>query len=100
MYCLAIMSEFFFFNFSEFAKDLEKLKLERITQVLNLAVDTVETNIDYYKALKIKFYGIDAEDDPDFDLKQFFQETSDIIEKAIHENGTYRNKKKSNQMRL
>ena len=68
---------------------MKKLKLEHITHVLNLAVDMVETSSDYYKALKVKFHSIDAEDNPEFDLKQFFQETSDIIENAIRENGTY-----------
>jgi hypothetical protein len=58
-----------------------------ITHVLNLAVEDVKTGQEFYKDIGAKYFEVFAEDDPEFNLKQCFEHTSDIIENAIKDGG-------------
>ena len=58
-----------------------------ITHVLNLALEDVQTGQEFYKDIGAKYFEVFAEDDPEFNLKQCFEHTSDIIENAIKDGG-------------
>lgn len=58
-----------------------------ITHVLNLAIEDVQTGQEFYKDDGAKYFEVFAEDNPEFNLKQCFEHTSDIIENAIKDGG-------------
>lgn len=81
------------------AKDVDTLKRLKITHVLNAAYVSsrthfydhgiVDTDPDWYSVrnCEVEFLGIDAIDNPEFDLSQFFEDAADFIEAARSTNG-------------
>ena len=63
-----------------------------VTHILNAAEGNsfmhVNTNTDFYAGSGITYHGIQANDKPQFNLSNFFEEGADFIEKALaHNNG-------------
>lgn len=81
------------------AKDIDTLKRLGITHVLNAAFVSsrthyydhgiVDTDPDWYSSrnYEVEFLGIDAIDNPEFDLSQFFEDAADFIDGARSTNG-------------
>ncbi|ODN06112.1 Dual specificity protein phosphatase 13 isoform B [Orchesella cincta] len=81
------------------AKDIDNLKRLGITHILNAAFVSsrtncydhgiVDTDPDWYavREYNCEFLGIDAIDNPEFDLSQFFEDAADFIESARCSNG-------------
>lgn len=70
-----------------FATDLKAVSSLGITHILNLAPKDEPTGQEFYNEIGIKYYEIDTDDDPDFDLKIHFNSTSEIIDQAMQDNG-------------
>lgn len=81
------------------AKDIDNLKRLGITHVLNAAFVSsrthyydygiVNTDSDWYSVrnYECEFLGIDAIDNPEYDLSQFFEDAADFIDNARSSNG-------------
>jgi len=88
-----------YFVFRTAAKDIDNLKRLGITHILNAAFVSsrtncydhgiVDTDPDWYscREYNCEFLGIDAIDNPEFDLSQFFEDAADFIESARCSNG-------------
>lgn len=58
----------------------------RITHVLNAAEgkwNNVLTGADYYSDMNIRYYGIEADDKPTFNISQFFHPAAQFIHEAL-----------------
>ncbi|NXX26581.1 DS13B phosphatase, partial [Nicator chloris] len=60
-----------------------------ITHILNAADGpySINTGASYYADLQIEYYGIEAFDDPSFDLSIFFYDAANFIGKALNSSG-------------
>ncbi|NWW34799.1 DS13B phosphatase, partial [Panurus biarmicus] len=60
-----------------------------ITHILNAADGpySVNTGAKYYADLQIEYYGVEAFDDPSFDLSIFFYDAANFIGKALNSSG-------------
>ncbi|NWZ63095.1 DS13B phosphatase, partial [Acrocephalus arundinaceus] len=60
-----------------------------ITHILNAAdgLYNINTGANYYADLQIEYYGVEAFDDPSFDISIFFYDAANFICKAINSSG-------------
>ncbi|NXR30995.1 DS13B phosphatase, partial [Zosterops hypoxanthus] len=60
-----------------------------ITHILNAADGpySINTGASYYADLQIEYYGVEAFDDPSFDISIFFYDAANFIRKAINSSG-------------
>lgn len=66
-----------------------------ITHILNAADGpySINTGASYYADLQIEYYGVEAFDDPSFDISIFFYDAANFIRKAINSSGGKREAK-------
>lgn len=71
------------------------LKGLSITHILNAADGpySINTGASYYADLQIEYYGVEAFDDPSFDISIFFYDAANFICKAINSSGGKREAK-------
>uniref|UniRef100_A0A8C6YPS7 Dual specificity protein phosphatase n=1 Tax=Nothoprocta perdicaria TaxID=30464 RepID=A0A8C6YPS7_NOTPE len=73
--------------------DANKTALQNlnITHILNAADGpySINTGAKYYNDLQIEYYGIEAFDDPSFDLSIFFYDAANFIGKALNTSGVF-----------
>ncbi|NXF50785.1 DS13B phosphatase, partial [Oceanites oceanicus] len=71
------------------ARSKTTLQSLNITHILNAADGpySINTGAKYYKDLQIEYYGVEAFDDPSFDLSIFFYEAANFIGKALNTSG-------------
>ena len=55
--------------------------------MLNVAAGELSTNERYYDGLGINYLGLNIEDEDDFRIQNFFDESSHFINKALRYNG-------------
>ncbi|XP_042314999.1 dual specificity protein phosphatase 13-like isoform X2 [Sceloporus undulatus] len=68
------------------ARDIEKLRRMGITHIVNAAAGRfhINTGAKFYKDLPVDYYGVEADDDPKFDLSIYFHPTAKYIRAALH----------------
>ncbi|XP_054839338.1 dual specificity protein phosphatase 13-like isoform X2 [Eublepharis macularius] len=68
------------------ARDIEQLRRMRITHIVNAAAGRfhIDTGAKFYKDLPVDYYGVEADDDPKFDLSIYFYPTAKYIRAALH----------------
>ncbi|XP_008502262.2 dual specificity protein phosphatase 13-like [Calypte anna] len=68
------------------ARSKSTLQSLNITHILNAAHGpySINTGAQYYKDLQMEYYGVEAFDDPSFDLSIFFHEAANFIGKALN----------------
>ncbi|KAJ7324417.1 hypothetical protein JRQ81_017437 [Phrynocephalus forsythii] len=68
------------------ARDIEQLRRMGITHIVNAAAGRfhIDTGPKFYKDLPLDYYGIEADDDPKFDLSIYFQPTAKYIRAALN----------------
>lgn len=79
-----------FMSFNRWAaRSKTTLQSLNITHILNAADGpySINTGAKYYKDLQIKYYGVEAFDDPSFDLSVFFYDAANFIGKALNTSG-------------
>ncbi|NXW32316.1 DS13B phosphatase, partial [Phaetusa simplex] len=71
------------------ARSKTTLQSLNITHILNAADGpySINTGAKYYKDLQIEYYGVEAFDDPSFDLSIFFYDAANFIGKALNTSG-------------
>ncbi|NXS44757.1 DS13B phosphatase, partial [Balaeniceps rex] len=71
------------------ARSKTTLQSLNITHILNAADGpySINTGAKYYEDLQIEYYGIEAFDDPSFDLSIFFYDAANFIGKALNTSG-------------
>ncbi|NWX85107.1 DS13B phosphatase, partial [Nothoprocta ornata] len=71
------------------ARNKTALQNLNITHILNAADGpySINTGAKYYNDLQIEYYGIEAFDDPSFDLSIFFYDAANFIGKALNTSG-------------
>ncbi|NXK56034.1 DS13B phosphatase, partial [Chauna torquata] len=71
------------------ARSKTTLQSLNITHILNAADGpySINTGAKYYKDLQIEYFGVEAFDDPSFDLSIFFYEAANFIGKALNTSG-------------
>ncbi|XP_072347755.1 dual specificity protein phosphatase 13B isoform X1 [Scyliorhinus torazame] len=71
------------------ARDKATLKTMRITHILNAADGrfNVNTGATYYKDMGINYYGVEAYDDPNFNLSPFFYSAAKFIRAGLNARG-------------
>ncbi|KAM3666411.1 dual specificity protein phosphatase 13B-like [Ammospiza maritima maritima] len=71
------------------ARSKATLQSLKITHILNAADGpyNIDTGAKYYADLQIEYYGIEAFDDPAFDLSVFFYDAANFIRKALNSSG-------------
>ncbi|NXA39879.1 DS13B phosphatase, partial [Eudromia elegans] len=71
------------------ARNKTALQNLNITHILNAADGpySINTGAKYYNDLQIEYYGIEAFDDPSFDLSIFFYDAANFIGKALRTSG-------------
>ena len=73
------------------AKSIAKLKRLGITHILNTALghdrQHVDSSVQTYKDIGAEFKGIEATDQNSFKLNEFFEETTEFIDKALDSDG-------------
>ncbi|NWV34886.1 DS13B phosphatase, partial [Grantiella picta] len=71
------------------ARSKTTLQSLNITHILNAADGpySINTGARYYADLQIEYYGVEAFDDPSFDLSVFFYDAADFISKALNSSG-------------
>ncbi|NWW73171.1 DS13B phosphatase, partial [Climacteris rufus] len=71
------------------ARSKTTLQSLNITHILNAADGpySINTGAKYYADLQIEYYGVEAFDDPSFDLSIFFYDAANFIGKALHSSG-------------
>ncbi|KAM6265843.1 dual specificity protein phosphatase 13B-like [Porphyrio hochstetteri] len=71
------------------ARSKTTLQSLNITHILNAADGpySINTGAKYYKDLQIEYYGVEAFDDPSFDLSIFFCDAANFIGKALNTSG-------------
>lgn len=78
------------------ARSKTTLQSLNITHILNAADGpySINTGAKYYKDLQIEYYGVEAFDDPSFDLSIFFYDAANFIGKALNTSGGKREAEK------
>ncbi|KAM6416162.1 LOW QUALITY PROTEIN: dual specificity protein phosphatase 13B-like [Rhynochetos jubatus] len=71
------------------ARSKNTLQSLNITHILNAADGpySINTGAKYYEDLQIEYYGVEAFDDPSFDLSIFFYDAANFIGKALNTSG-------------
>ncbi|XP_038266053.1 dual specificity protein phosphatase 13-like [Dermochelys coriacea] len=71
------------------ARSKATLQSLNITHILNAAdgLYSINTGARYYKDLQVAYHGVEAFDDPSFDLSIFFYDAANFIHKALHTPG-------------
>ncbi|XP_065495435.1 dual specificity protein phosphatase 13B-like [Caloenas nicobarica] len=71
------------------ARSKTTLQSLNITHILNAADGpySINTGAKYYKDLQIEYYGVEAFDDPSFDISIFFYDAANFIGKALNTSG-------------
>ncbi|NXR07125.1 DS13B phosphatase, partial [Semnornis frantzii] len=71
------------------ARSKTTLQSLNITHILNAADGpySINTGAKYYEDLQIEYYGVEAFDDPSFDLSIFFYDAANFIGKALNTSG-------------
>ncbi|NXF94333.1 DS13B phosphatase, partial [Eubucco bourcierii] len=71
------------------ARSKTTLQSLNITHILNAADGpySINTGVKYYEDLQIEYYGVEAFDDPSFDLSIFFYDAANFIGKALNTSG-------------
>ncbi|NWU96559.1 DS13B phosphatase, partial [Upupa epops] len=71
------------------ARNKTTLQSLNITHILNAAHGpySINTGAKYYEDLQIEYYGVEAFDDPSFDLSVFFYDAANFIGKALNTSG-------------
>ncbi|NXQ76926.1 DS13B phosphatase, partial [Quiscalus mexicanus] len=71
------------------ARSKTTLQSLKITHILNAADGpySINTGAKYYTDLQIEYYGVEAFDDPAFDLSIFFYDAANFIRKALNSSG-------------
>ncbi|NXU10721.1 DS13B phosphatase, partial [Pardalotus punctatus] len=71
------------------ARSKTTLQSLNITHILNAADGpySINTGARYYADLQIEYYGVEAFDDPSFDLSIFFYDAANFIGKALNSSG-------------
>lgn len=71
------------------ARSKTTLQSLNITHILNAADGpySINTGAKYYKDLQIQYYGVEAFDDPSFDISVFFYDAANFIGKALNTSG-------------
>ncbi|NXC64565.1 DS13B phosphatase, partial [Aleadryas rufinucha] len=71
------------------ARSKTTLQSLNITHILNAADGpySINTGAKYYADLQIEYYGVEAFDDPSFDLSIFFYDAANFIGKALNSSG-------------
>ncbi|XP_062352321.1 dual specificity protein phosphatase 13B-like [Cinclus cinclus] len=71
------------------ARSKTTLQSLNITHILNAADGpySINTGAKYYTDLQIEYYGVEAFDDPSFDLSTFFYDAANFIGKALNSPG-------------
>ncbi|NWQ92872.1 DS13B phosphatase, partial [Burhinus bistriatus] len=71
------------------ARNKTTLQSLNITHILNAADGpySINTGAKYYEDLQIEYYGVEAFDDPSFDLSIFFYDAANFIGKALNTSG-------------
>ncbi|NXW63854.1 DS13B phosphatase, partial [Eurystomus gularis] len=71
------------------ARSKTTLQSLNITHILNAADGpySINTGAKYYEDLQIEYYGVEAFDDPSFDLSSFFYDAANFIGKALNTSG-------------
>ncbi|NWV22569.1 DS13B phosphatase, partial [Origma solitaria] len=71
------------------ARSKTTLQSLNITHILNAADGpySINTGARYYADLQIEYYGVEAFDDPSFDLSVFFYDAANFIGKALNSSG-------------
>ncbi|NXS53536.1 DS13B phosphatase, partial [Brachypteracias leptosomus] len=71
------------------ARSKTTLQSLNITHILNAADGpySINTGAKYYEDLQIEYYGVEAFDDPSFDLSIFFYDAANFISKALNTSG-------------
>ncbi|NXE89449.1 DS13B phosphatase, partial [Menura novaehollandiae] len=71
------------------ARSKTTLQSLNITHILNAADGpySINTGAKYYADLQIEYYGVEAFDDPSFDLSVFFYDAANFIGKALNSSG-------------
>ncbi|NXX74767.1 DS13B phosphatase, partial [Urocolius indicus] len=71
------------------ARSKATLQSLNITHILNAADGpySINTGAKYYEDLQIEYYGVEAFDDPAFDLSIFFYDAANFIGKALNTSG-------------
>nr|XP_056705114.1 dual specificity protein phosphatase 13-like [Euleptes europaea] len=67
------------------ARDIEQLRRMGITHIVNAAAGRfhIDTGAKFYKELPVDYYGVEADDDPKFDLSIYFHPTAKYIRAAL-----------------
>uniref|UniRef100_A0A8D0B3Q9 Dual specificity protein phosphatase n=1 Tax=Salvator merianae TaxID=96440 RepID=A0A8D0B3Q9_SALMN len=68
------------------ARDKEQLRRMSITHIVNAAAGRfhIDTGAKFYKDLPVDYYGVEADDDPKFDLSIYFHPTAKYIRAALN----------------
>ncbi|NWR31934.1 DS13B phosphatase, partial [Tachuris rubrigastra] len=71
------------------ARNKTTLQSLNITHILNAADGpySINTGAKYYEDLQIEYYGVEAFDDPSFDLSIFFYDAANFIGQALNSSG-------------
>ncbi|NXS06799.1 DS13B phosphatase, partial [Neodrepanis coruscans] len=71
------------------ARSKTTLQSLNITHILNAADGpyNLNTGAKYYEDLQIEYYGVEASDDPSFNLSTFFYDAANFIGKALNTSG-------------
>ncbi|NXC93780.1 DS13B phosphatase, partial [Certhia familiaris] len=71
------------------ARSKTTLQSLNITHILNAAAGpySINTGAKYYADLQIEYYGVEAFDDPSFNLSTFFYDAANFIGKALNSSG-------------
>ncbi|XP_027595676.1 dual specificity protein phosphatase 13-like [Pipra filicauda] len=71
------------------ARSKTTLQSLNITHILNAADGpySINTGAKYYEDLQIEYYGVEAFDDPSFDLSIFFYDAANFIGQALNSSG-------------
>uniref|UniRef100_A0A8C8SWW6 Dual specificity protein phosphatase n=1 Tax=Pelusios castaneus TaxID=367368 RepID=A0A8C8SWW6_9SAUR len=68
------------------ARDKEQLRRMGITHIVNAAAGRfhIDTGAKFYRDLRVDYYGIEADDDPHFDLSIYFYQAARYIRSALN----------------
>lgn len=71
------------------ARDETTLRSLGVTHILNAAAGRhrINTGQQFYRDLGAEYYGVEAADHPQFDLRPFFSPAAQFIESALKKNG-------------
>ncbi|XP_015671938.1 dual specificity protein phosphatase 13 [Protobothrops mucrosquamatus] len=68
------------------ARDIEQLRRMGISHIVNAAAGRfhIDTGAKFYRDLPVDYYGVEADDDPKFDLSIYFYPTAKYIRAALN----------------